>query len=207
VCVLAACSAEDGDFGSSVEDFGGVAKLVVVGADEGTGEPDWCRVAFDGAVEGYVSGDHDDGDAGEVDGGAHGDVEDARHLFGDTDHLAVVAALFEEILGMSLLEVVGADLRAGDVGGDGEYGHAVAMAVEETIDEVKVAGAAACSADCEGASEMGIGSGGECGGLFVAHVDPFHGAVSAKGVGKSVERVAGETIDAFDASDLQGFDD
>ena len=50
---------------------------------------------------------------------------------------------------MGLLKVVGADLGAGDVGGDGEYGDAAAMAVEEAVDEVEVAGAAACGADGE----------------------------------------------------------
>jgi hypothetical protein len=54
---------------------------------------------------------------------------------------------------------------------------------------------------------MGVCTGGKCSDLFVAHVDPFHGAVSAKRVGKSVERVARKTVDAFDAGVLQGFHD
>src|ERR1700744_2153512 len=114
-------------------------------------------------MEGDVTGDNDDGDTGEINGSTHRDLEDAGHLFGDPDHLAVVAALFEEILRVGFLEVVGADLGAGDVSCDGENGHAAAMAIEEAVDEVQIAGAAACSADGEGAGEMRVGSGGECG--------------------------------------------
>ena len=92
---------------------------------------------------------------------------------------------------MGLLKVVGADLGAGNVGGDGEDGHAAAMAVEEAVNEVEIARAAACRADGERAGEMRVGTGGEGGHLFVAHVDPLHGAVSAQRIGKPVERVAG----------------
>ena len=41
---------------------------------------------------------------------------------------------------MGLLKVVGADLSAGNVCGDGEDGHTAAIAVEQTIDEVEIAG-------------------------------------------------------------------
>ena len=40
VCVLAAGSAEDGDFLSGVEDVSGFAEFLVVGADDGFGYPD-----------------------------------------------------------------------------------------------------------------------------------------------------------------------
>jgi hypothetical protein len=38
------------------------------------------------------------------------------------DEFAVVAALEEEVVGVGLLEVAGADLGAGDMGGDGKDG-------------------------------------------------------------------------------------
>ena len=56
------------------------------------------------------------------------------------------------------------------------------------------------------AGEVGFGTGGEGGGLFVADVHPFDGAVFAQGVGEAVERVAGEAVDALDACVLQTFD-
>ena len=123
----------------------------------------------------------------ENDGGAWR-FRDTRHLFGDADHLTIVAALFEEILGMGFLKVVGADFGAGYVRGDGKDGNTAAMAVEEAVDEMQVAGTAACGADGERAGKMRVGAGGECGDFFVAHVDPLQGAVSAQRVGKAVER-------------------
>ncbi len=159
-----------------------------------------------------LAGDDEDGDAGLCDGGAHGDLKQARKLCGDADHLAVATALLEEILRMRLLEVSGADLLRWDVRGDGEHGDAAAVTVEEAVDEVQIAGAAASGADGELAGEVRFGSGGEGGDLLVTDVRPFEAAtffrsVSADGIGEAVERVAGESVDASDSAVLQAFND
>ena len=78
---------------------------------------------------------------------------------------------------MRLLEVAGADLLRRNVRGDGEYGDTAAVAVEEAVDEVQVAGAAASGADCERAGEVRLGSSGEGCDFFVANVCPLHAAV------------------------------
>jgi len=149
VGVFAAGAAEDSDFFSCVQDIG-CREVLRRWADEGFGYPDGRSAVVVGrAMQEDVAGNDDDGDAGEIDSGAHGDVQDAGHLLRNADHLAIVAALFEEVLGMGLLKVVGADLCAGNVCSDGKDRNAAAMAVEEAVDEVEIAGAAACSADGE----------------------------------------------------------
>jgi hypothetical protein len=100
---------------------------------------------------------------------------------------------------MRLLKVHASDLVAGDVCGDGENGNAAAVAVEEAVDEMEISGPAACGADGERASEVGFGSGGEGGDLFVADVHPLKRAVFAKGIGEAIQGVSRESVDAFNA--------
>ena len=74
---------------------------------------------------------------------------------------------------MGLLEVVDADLRAGDVGGDGQHRHAAAMGSRTAVDQVQVAGAATARADRQLAGEMGLRAGREGGAFLMAHVHPL----------------------------------
>lgn len=113
---------------------------------------DLCRIK-------HVAWDDDDGDAGEIDCGEHGNL----------DHLAVIAALFEKILRMRLLEAVAVDFDTEDVRGNGEYGNPAAIAVEEAVDEVQVARTAARGAGGEGAGKVCVGPRGEGSNLLVAH--------------------------------------
>src|SRR4051812_34437640 len=98
-----------------------------------------------------------------------------------------MTALLEQMLGMGRLKVVGADLGARDVSGDRQYGHTVAMRVEEAVDEVKVARAAAARADRELSGEVGLGAGREGGALFMAHVNPIDGFQSPQGIVEAVQ--------------------
>jgi hypothetical protein len=77
------------------------------------------------------------------------EFEGARHLMRAGDELAIVAAFAEQRLGVRFLEITGADLRRGNVRGDGKHRYARPMAVEETIDEVEITGSAAAGADRE----------------------------------------------------------
>src|SRR4029077_19870588 len=83
---------------------------------------------------------------------------------------------------------------------------AAAVAIEESVDEVQVAGTAAPGADGEGAGEVCFGAGGERGGLLVTHVDPVDVAVAPERIGEGVEGVAHHSVDPPDAERLQGFD-
>jgi len=65
---------------------------------------------FRGGFEGRdVTREHDDGDAPFAHSVLHGRLQNAWHLLRIEDHLAVVAALAEELFGVGLLEVADAD--------------------------------------------------------------------------------------------------
>ena len=132
-----------------------------------------------GLAQPDVAGQHDDRDAALVDGGAHGDVEHARHLRRLRDQLAEMAAFPEQDFRMGLLEVAAADLGTGDLGGDREHRHPVAMAIEQAVDEMQVAGPAAAGADGERPGHLRLGAGGEARHLLVAHMHPADAASSA----------------------------
>jgi hypothetical protein len=63
-------------------------------------------------------------------------------------------------------------------------------AVEETVDEMQIAGPAAAGADGEAAGDVGVGARGEGGDLLMAHVQPFDAAAPAHGVAEAVQGVA-----------------
>ena len=72
------------------------------------------------------------------------------------------------------------------------------MAVEEAVDEMQVAGAAAAGADGEAAGDMGVGARGEGGDLLMPDMQPFDAAGSAQRIGEAVEAVADDAVDALD---------
>ena len=80
-----------------------------------------------------VTGNDHDCHALSGDGRAHSDSEHARHLFGLRDQFAVVAAILEQVLRVSLLEVTTTNFGTGDLRSDRKYGHAGAMAVIKSI--------------------------------------------------------------------------
>jgi hypothetical protein len=73
---------------------------------------------------------------------------------------------------MSCLEIIDADFAAGDVGSDCQDRHAIALAVEQAVDQMKVAGAAAPGAHGEVSGQMSFGARRKSRGLFVPHVNP-----------------------------------
>src|SRR5580704_9986321 len=74
---------------------------------------------------------------------------------------------------MRLLEIVRADLGRGNLRCYRHHRNARALAVEQAVDKVQVAGAATSGADREAAGNVGVGAGGEGGDLLVPHVQPF----------------------------------
>ncbi len=121
-----------------------------------------------------VAGDHDDRHAALADGRADRELEHARHLRGTGDRLAIVAA----ILGTASPDAFPGNRRcpispAWDLRGDGEHRYAGAMAVEQAVDEMQVAGPATSGADREATGEVRLGAGREGGDLLVADVHPF----------------------------------
>src|ERR1700761_1932194 len=86
-----------------------------------------------------------------------------------------------------------------------KHRHSRALAVEQAVDEMQVAGSAASGADREGVGQMGFGPGGKSGDFFVTDVKPLDLALLADGVGKAVQAVADDAIDALYAGCGEGF--
>ena len=91
-----------------------------------------------------------------------------------------MAALLEQILRVRFLEIARADFRRRDLGGDCEHWQARAVAVEETVDEMQIAGPAAAGADRELTGEMGFAGGGKRRDLLVPDMNPFDLALLAQ---------------------------
>jgi hypothetical protein len=77
------------------------------------------------------------------------------------------------------LEIVDADLAAGDVRCYREHGNPTAVTFEQAIDQVEIAGAAAARTDRKLTREMRFGAGRERRRFLVAHVDPVDALVPA----------------------------
>jgi hypothetical protein len=60
-----------------------------------------------------------------------------------------------------------------DLRRNGQYRHAIPMAIEEAIDEVKIARAATARAHCNLPCEMSVRSGGKRGHLLMSYMKPF----------------------------------
>src|SRR5699024_10422367 len=129
------------------------------------------------------------------------------HLLGAGDVLDVDAALAEDIRRVGLLEVVRADLVAGDVRGDGEHRGTGALSVVEADAAEEGAGSAAAGPHGERAGQCGRTAGCEGGGRLVADMDPFELRVGPQRVGEAVERISGDAVDAFDSAGHEGIDD
>ncbi len=201
-------SGEDRDLLRAVEHIGGRPQLALTRqhvADrlaDRSGGP-----TRRGLLEEHVTGDHHDGHAALFHRGTEGELQHPRKLRRIADQLAVHAALPEQLLRVRLLEVVAADLGRRDVRGDREHRHAVAVRVEQPVDEVQIARSARPGHDGERAVQLRIGTRRECRRLLVPHVQPADAAVSPERVGEGVERVARQPPDPIDSSPLESVDE
>jgi hypothetical protein len=127
---------------------------------------------------------------------AHRAGQDLRQLLGVRHQLDVVAALLEQALGMGRLEIVDADLAAGDMRGDRQHRHATALAVEQPVDQVQIARPAAARAYRELAGQMRLGAGGKRRAFLVPDVNPVDLAGAAQRVGEAVQRIADDAIES-----------
>ena len=135
------------------------------------------------------------------------DAQQARQLLRLADQLAVVTALREQSLGMRLLEEPRPDLSARNVGSERQHRRTAAMRVVETLDEVRVARAAATGANREPPAELRLRPGRERGRLLVVDVDPLDAIGSTHRVDYGIEAIADEPIDPFDLSLQQDLDE
>jgi hypothetical protein len=80
---------------------------------------------------------------------------------------------------MSFLKVVVAEFDARDLRRDREYGHAASIAVEQSIDKMKVAGAATAGANGQLIGQVSLSACGKRACFFVPDVNPFDTLVGA----------------------------
>src|SRR5258708_7506897 len=106
-----------------------------------------------------------------------------------------MAALCEEMLGISLLKIPAADLRAGYLCGDRQNRYAAAVTIVKAVDQVEIAWAATAGAHGQVSCEMRFRAGCKGGCFFMPYVHPLHIPPHANGVGNAVQRIAGNTID------------
>jgi hypothetical protein len=131
----AADAAEERYLLPPVEEVGQASQVVVRRPDHGGRGHGRLRDGLRGCLEGRdVSRQHDHRDAPLARRVLDGTLQRARRLAGVGDQLAVIAALAEELVGVGLLEVARADLRAGDVGRDRQDRGRAAVGVEQPVD-------------------------------------------------------------------------
>src|SRR5271165_4459635 len=72
------------------------------------------------------------------------------------------------------------------------------MTVEQSVDEVQISWPTAARANREGAGQVSLGTGCECGNLFTTDMQPFDFALATNGIGKAIEAVAHDAVDSLD---------
>jgi hypothetical protein len=83
-----------------------------------------------------------------------------------------MATIPEQVFRVCCLEIGNTDFAAGDVGGDCQNRHAVALTVEQAVDQMKVAWTTATGAHSKASGEMSFSPGCKSCGLFMTHVNP-----------------------------------
>jgi hypothetical protein len=84
-----------------------------------------------------------------------------------------VTAFAKEFLRMRLLKGAKPDFGRRNMRGDGQYGHVVALAIEQPVDEVQIARSAASRTYGELPGHRRLGARGKGCRLFVARMDPL----------------------------------
>jgi hypothetical protein len=80
---------------------------------------------------------------------------------------------------MGFLKIAGTNFRGRNVRGDDKHRHPRAVAVEQAIDEVQIAGSATAGADRKFIGQMRLGAGREGRDLFAAHMHLFDLALTS----------------------------
>jgi hypothetical protein len=106
---------------------------------------------------------------------------------------------WKSVCGWGFLEIAGADFGRRNLRGDGEHGHARPVTVEQAVDQMQVARAAAPRAYGEFTRQMRLGGRRESGNLLVPDMHPLDLALSANCVGQAVQAVADNAVYSLDA--------
>src|SRR5215472_4686025 len=110
-----------------------------------------------------------------------------------------MAAIFEKKLGVSFLEVAGANFSTRNLSGNRENRHPASMTIEKSIDKMEIARPATSGADSQLSRDVRVGTSGEGSNLFMSDVDPFNRLFAADRVDDADQRIAHDTVNAFGA--------
>ena len=80
------------------------------------------------------------------------------------------------------------------------------MAIIKSVDEVHIARTATSGTNGQRTGKMGLSAGGESGNFFVPDRYPIYHFLLPQRLSKPVQRIAHDTVDAFNAGGGQGFD-
>ena len=98
------------------------------------------RLLFNRIAQGDVSRDRNHCNSTPRERGLHRNLQHAGHLLGLRNQFAIVAALRKKMFGTSFLKVSAPDFVARNLRSDGEHRDPAAVAVIETVDQMKLPG-------------------------------------------------------------------
>src|SRR6202166_5423389 len=130
----------------------------------------------------------------------------APGLFGGQDHVAIDATAPVYRLEVDLLGKIEPQFVANDLAGDQNDGRAIAVRLDDAIDEMQAAGTAASGDGGEAAGYQGFALGREGPSLFVSHTHPFDPAFG-NAVRDQDESITNDAVTMLDARALQRFND
>src|SRR5260221_9293778 len=128
---------------------------------------------LDSIFQSYIPGQHNHGNSTLRDCRLNGCFQDARHLFGIGEELAIMTALRKEMFGISLLKVSAANLPTRNMCGNGENWNTVTLAIVEAVDQMHVPGTTAPGAHRQFPREMGFRSSSKRCDLLVSDMYPI----------------------------------
>jgi hypothetical protein len=130
----------------------------------------------------------------------------APGLFGGQDHVAIDTTAPVYRFEVDLLGKIEPQFVANDLAGDQNDGRAIAVSIDNAIDEMQAAGTTASSNRRERAGKQGLALGREGPSLFMAHTYPLDRALGNM-VRDQVESITNDTVTMLDARALQRLHD
>ena len=106
---------------------------------------------------------------------------------------------------MGFLKIAGADLRRRNLGGNRQHRDTRPVAIEKSVDQMQIARPAASGTHRQFACQMRLGPGGECGDLFMPHMEPLDLGLPAQRIRQPIQAVADDAIDAPNPGRSQRF--
>src|SRR5579863_3459450 len=107
---------------------------------------------------------------------------------------------------MGLLEIIAADFRAGNLGGNRQNRNARAMTVEQSVNQMQISRTATSRAHRQLASQVSIRACGKRRRFFMPGMDPGDIASLSQRLRDSIEAVPNDAVDAAHADRMENID-